>query len=163
MIASIHLLVGGAVGVATKNPAAAVAAGVVSHFILDAIPHADHPDGSRDKNGEVVWNKKMYIFAFTDSIIGGLIILSLWILYFGFPDFTSPFIWGAVGGYLPDFIDNVPFWKHKVRRVKIFARLHQFHEWIHTQWEAKWPMPKNALLGISTQIVAIFFSWYLLS
>lgn len=42
MIAAVHALVGGALGAALGNPAAAAAAGLASHALLDLVPHADY-------------------------------------------------------------------------------------------------------------------------
>ena len=44
MILSTHAIVGGATASSfPSHPAAAIAAGFVSHFVIDAIPHWDYP------------------------------------------------------------------------------------------------------------------------
>lgn len=164
MIATSHLIIGGTVGVLvgsiTKNPAIALAAGFASHLLCDSLPHWDHPNAPKI-NGELVWTKTVWFFAFSDSIIGGLITLAIWGKLFHF-DFLSPFIWGAAGGYLPDFIDNVPFWKNIVRNYFPFKQFHQFHMWIHDNWQYKYPMPEYRVLGTITQLALVLPSLYYL-
>ncbi|HYC80122.1 MAG TPA: hypothetical protein VEC17_03795 [Candidatus Binatia bacterium] len=167
MIATSHLIIGGSVGVivgsVSQNPLLALIAGVVSHFLCDSLPHWDHPDAPKLPNGDIVWIKKVWIFAFSDSIIGGLIALSIWGIQFNF-DLLSPFIWGAAGGYLPDFIDNVPFWKERIRKLVVFQKFHDFHVWIHDNWRFKYPMPEYWILGTITQIILVVPAlWYLLN
>jgi hypothetical protein len=166
MIATSHLIIGGAVGIATgaitQNPVVALFAGIVSHFLCDSLPHWDHPDAPKIGK-ELVWTKSVWVFAFSDSIIGGIITLALWGAFFDF-NLLSTFIWGAAGGYLPDFIDNVPFWKKQVRKIHIFAKIHRFHEWIHENWQDRYPMPKYWVLGSVTQIAIVVPSlFYIIS
>jgi hypothetical protein len=54
MILCSHALVGAAVAsTIPSHPAAALLIGFASHFILDAIPHADYPIRSRSVNPEI--------------------------------------------------------------------------------------------------------------
>jgi hypothetical protein len=154
MIATSHVIIGGAVGtavgVATGSLTAALVAGVVSHLVCDLIPHIDHPPAPFI-DGELQWTKGVYIFAITDSAIAGLVTLFFWFSFFSFPLIT-PFIMGAIGGYLPDFVDNVPFWNTKTRQLPGLREFHELHDDIHAIWKPYFPMPKNWLIGISTQI-----------
>lgn len=156
MIATSHVIIGGAVGVAvgtvTHNPLAALSAGFISHLICDAIPHFDHPDAPR-VNGELVWTKAVWLFAFADSLLAFFLTLFIWIYLYNFPQ-LSPYAWGAFGGYLPDLIDNVPFWKHYLRPLPVFRQFHWFHDSIH-KWENFLPMPRFWLLGIVTQLALL--------
>lgn len=169
MIATAHVIIGGAVGtavgLATQNPIAAVAAGVVSHFLCDLIPHLDHPPALKDKNGDLIWNKSLWIFAFSDSILSAIIVLIVWNMFGEYPA-LSPFVLGAIGGYLPDFVDNVPFWNKYTRPLPGLKQFHSFHERIHKVWTVRFPMEKYAWLGITTQvffvsIAILFLSQYL--
>jgi hypothetical protein len=166
MIASAHLIIGGAVGTAvglvTQDPVAAVAAGVISHFLCDLTPHLDHPPASFDKHGDIIWTPSIYIFAFADSLLGAAVVLAIWIIFIGFPA-PSPFLFGAIGGYLPDFIDNVPFWNKFTRPLPGLKQFHSFHERIHKVWTTRYPMEQYAWLGIATQIIFVSFSILFLS
>lgn len=154
MIATAHVIIGGAVGVATQNPVAGLLAGVASHFVCDTIPHLDHPPAPRNENDELIWTPNVWAFAIIDSAVAGILTLYLWINYFGYPELT-PYVVGAFGGYLPDLIDNVPFWNKYLRPLPGFKQFHAFHEWLHDQWETKFPMPKWLWLGIGSQVVAV--------
>ena len=117
MLTISHVLIGGAVGVATANPITAFVAGVASHFVADMVPHLDVPPNSRyNSAGDIIFTKQIYAIAITDVVVSGLLVLYLWKTYFNFPD-LHPFVLGAVGGFFPDFLDNVPFWNNKLRPV----------------------------------------------
>ena len=91
MIATAHVIIGGAIGIATKNPTLGFAAGFASHFICDCIPHLDAPFkiDYTDENYDVpVWTKKLLIFALSDSVFAFLLTLFLWNKYFQI-DFLS--------------------------------------------------------------------------
>jgi hypothetical protein len=164
MIATSHMIIGGAVGLAvgsiTQNPLVALAAGFVSHLICDTIPHFDHPPAPK-VDGELVWTPAVWLFAFADSFIALSVTLFLWYRFFDFP-LASAFVMGAIGGYLPDFIDNVPFWKNSIRTLPGFKQFHNLHEWVHSLWTGRYPMPRFWLLGTLTQLIFVGFSlWYL--
>ncbi len=165
MVATAHVLVGGAVGTAvgyaTGSPVLALGAGIVTHFICDAIPHVDHPPAPY-KGTDLIWTPSIWAFALIDSTLAALIILFFWLR---FPPPHEPyFVFGAIGGYLPDFIDNVPFWKNYIHKLPGFKQFHAFHEATHSFWRKKFPMPREAvwpkwcLLGIVTQLIAISLS-----
>lgn len=159
MIATAHVIIGGATGTAvgllTQNPVAAIAAGIVSHFVCDLIPHLDHPPTIlKDRNGDIIWTPMVWIFAITDSIVAGLVVLGIWHIFVGFPE-LSPFVFGAIGGYLPDLIDNVPFWNQYTRPLPGLKQFHIFHDAIHAAWQDRFPMEKYAWLGIASQVIFV--------
>jgi hypothetical protein len=157
MIATSHVLIGGAIGVLTKDPTAALAAGIVSHLVADCFPHLDAPFRIQTINGEFdrpVWTRKLIAFAFADSVFAFLLTLFIWQKYFSF-ELLSPFAWGALGGYLPDFIDNTPLWSKQIRELPGFKQFHKIHVATHSLWRFQFPMPNHWFLGTVTQIVAI--------
>jgi hypothetical protein len=166
MIATSHVIIGGAAALAvshlTNNPAAGLAVGIASHLLCDSIPHLDYPPNTKFINGEIVWDKTLYIFAIADSLIAFFLILAIW--YFKFDlQFLSIFAWGALGGYLPDLIDNFPGWRFQIRKLSFFQKFHEFHLWIHHNWDRKFTMPKYWLLGTVSQIIFIIpCLWFIL-
>ena len=164
MIATAHVIIGGTVGVLTKNPAAGFLAGVASHLICDAIPHLDGPLYPQYENGDkdkMIWTRGIFIFALADSLFAFLITLFLWNKYFDL-SIVSSFVWGALGGYLPDFIDVVPFWRDTVRKIPILKQFHEFHLALHVSWQTKFPMIHYWPLGIATQlIIALPCLWFI--
>jgi hypothetical protein len=163
MITIAHVLVGGAVGLATGNPVAALVAGTASHFVLDMVPHLDvHPEAPRDEEDNIIFTPALYIQAFADVLIAAVIVCVFWVTYFDFPAIT-PFVIGAFGGFLPDLIDNVPFWKYQFRRLPGGMALHNFHEWTHDIWHARFPMTKYWWLGTLTQVITVGLCWSFLT
>lgn len=166
MIATSHVIIGGAAavlaGTVTQNPAIALAVGIVSHFLCDSLPHLDTPPNSKYDGDDIIWDKTLYRFAITDSLIAMILTLIIWYTKFDF-EFFSVYAWGALGGYLPDLLDNFPLWKNKIRTIPFFHKFHLFHMWIHDNWRGRYPMPKHWVLGTLTQlIVGIPCLYYLL-
>ena len=151
-------------GLATKNPAAGLAAGICSHLIADCLPHLDLPPGVELVDGQYdkpKWDKKLIIFALTDSLLAFFITLFIWYKFFDL-SLTSPFAWGALGGYLPDLIDNPPWWRDLVRTVPGLKQFHSLHQATHNLWRFRYPMPNYWLLGIITQIIFVAPSlWFI--
>lgn len=149
MLAANHTIVAGVAGSYIGNPFLAFLAGIIIHFILDTIPHFDTTD-----KGE--FTTRQIALVLIDFLIGLFIIFG--ILHIKI-DPSSPFIWGAVGGNLPDVLDNIPFWKDRFRGTGIGARVHSLHELIHGKaFDAK------PVLGMLTQyiIIALFVWLYFL-
>lgn|GEM_PF-350747 len=146
-----HVAVGSAVGLATKNPYLGFAAGVVSHHIIDVIPHSD--PGSLGISAKDILKKENrggLVWAVSDAIVGaGLFIFIL--LKF---NFESAVLWGMIGAVLPDLIDNSPFWSLPLRQFFPFNYYHRFHEKFHFTISAK----RYFWLGFLTQIVLICLS-----
>ncbi len=165
MVATSHVIIGAAaavaVGTITHNPATGLAAGIVSHFICDSLPHLDFPPNSKFIGDDIVWDKSLYIFAISDSLIAFASTLSVWIIKDNF-SFTSMLAWGAFGAYLPDLLDNFPLWKDRVHLLPGFKQFHAFHHWIHNNWRPTFPMPKHWKLGIATQIIIVLPCLYFL-
>lgn len=91
-----HMLVGGAVGIATGNPLLVPVTAFASHFVFDLIPHDDYLYYYNNH-----W-KYVYLspFALAQLIGGGLLVLFLgWRHEAGFV-----FLLGSFFGVLPDLI-----------------------------------------------------------
>jgi len=161
MIATSHVIIGGtvgtAVGIVTKNPAAALIAGIATHLIADMIPHMDSLfeieliDGKYDRPK---WDTKLYAFAIADSLIAFFFTLIVWYKYYHLY-FWAPYAWGALGAYLPDIIDNFPLWNAKIQTLPFFKQFHKLHLEVHNLWRFRFPMPRYRILGWMTQIITI--------
>jgi len=158
MIATSHVIISGtaavAAGALTHNPAAAVAVGFATHLICDAIPHIDSPPNTVIINDKAVWDKNLYIFAITDSLLAFLSVFLIWFYKFDH-NLLSPFLFGAIGGYLPDIIDVFPLWSEQLQKLPIFKQFHALHLGVHNLWRRKFPMPQHWKLGTITQVVAV--------
>ena len=146
MITTVHVISGGLLGESVGDPFFAFAAGIILHFILDAIPHFDNvlEDGR--------WTWKQWLFTSVDLLVMILLIVSLK------PELSlsSPFLWGAFGGLLPDILDNVPFWRKMFRSSYLGGKMHAFHERIHPKKEP------GIFWGFATQIAVLIF-FYLIA
>jgi hypothetical protein len=132
MILCSHALVGAAVAsTIPSHPAAALLIGFASHFILDAIPHADYPIRSRSVNPEIgapmVLNAALLWDILTIGSDGLLGILAA-VFLFGSPESLSAVLLGAIGGMLPDPLQFV--YAHFPREP--LRTLQRFHRWAHT-------------------------------
>jgi hypothetical protein len=138
------MLIGGAVGVGVSfvlpTPLAIPAAlglGVLSHHLLDFIPHTDAatfwPDASKPIPrliGAVV-----AIEVLVGLVLTGALFIS--------QHMTLTFLCGAVGGIVPDVLDEVPWWQQRFRRTTLGG---VWHRW-HLRWHCA-SMEKTWLTGI---------------
>lgn len=161
MLITPHLLAGAALGGLMNNPVVAFGLGLASHFVLDAIPHFEQGTyraglAPNLKPEEVQIKTIDYVLAGLDFIIG------IFILYFFLKNnfFTHQnIIFGAAGAFLPDLIDNVPFWNKVLRPLPFFKQLHRFHNGIHFNLKVKY-----WYWGVLTQVLVIGGSlWVLLN
>lgn len=128
MTATNHIVTGALIASAIHNPAVALPAALLSHFVLDALPHF----------GQVVHMSKEFLtILVTDMVIGGSILSYLvlrqpehWILMVGC---------GVVAAS-PDLMWLPRFWKqlnHKKvskRPVDPITRFHRRIQWFERPW-----------------------------
>lgn len=148
-----HFLVGAALATTTNNPAVAFSLGVLSHPLLDAIPHLDPGTLIKinlDKNER--WPIWVYVITFLEFFI--MIVLFYW-LFSGCKDFGI-LLWGGFGGLAIDILDNHPI--NQTKKWPGFKQLHYFHEFMHINI----PREKWYWGLITTIILAGGALWYLL-
>lgn len=135
MLIASHALVGGTIGELVDNPILALLLGIISHFVLDAIPHYDTTDDGR-------YTKRQLALFLFDLIIGVVLIVIL------LPTIhhSLSFFAGMVGGILPDFIDNVPFWNKHFQSTRFGKSFHEFHTRIQ-------PIKLSPVPGLLVQLV----------
>ncbi len=132
-----HAVVGAAVAsLVPQHPIIAFCGAFASHFIIDAIPHADYPIASASVNPQIGapmrYDRALIRDALTigaDALLG--ILLSLWLFASG----TSFWVilLGACAGILPDPLQFVyTRWRHEP-----LVSLQRFHQWIHTSYRLK--------------------------
>lgn len=108
MFLTIHAATGAVIGMQTANPALAFFFSIISHFVLDSLPHGDenlfsnfHQRGKRAK-------LKCVAIMAADSII--TIFATLAIIFFSSPVNVWPVSLGIVGGLLPDMLQTIYFY-----------------------------------------------------
>jgi len=144
MLLTPHAAVGAAIGASTENIPLIIILGILSHFLLDAIPHFDwgtwhfyEPDFKLET--------KDYVLLAGDVILASSFVLWVWSNYH-----SVNMMIGTFSAVLVDLIDNVPFWKHQVRKTVFGKILHFWHRKLHFLLK-----PKLWYLGVLTQLVII--------
>ena len=152
MLLTPHALVGASIGASTENIPLIIILGIASHYFLDAIPHFDWGTWHNyEPNFKL--EKKDYTLLSVDVIV--LMILLFWIwtkwsynIYIGVGIFSAVLI---------DLIDNVPFWKHNLRKTSIGKIIHNIHTKVHFYIK-----PKYWFWGVLTQFTVIILCLYYL-
>ena len=89
MIVTVHVVAGGVIGELVGNPAAAFLLGIISHFILDSIPHFDNLDNECFSPRQIAFTAADFMISF--SLLFGVIKLPL-----NQTIFSSVFFWGRL-------------------------------------------------------------------
>ncbi len=138
MTATVHILVGAAITKKTSSPFLAFFLGILSHLILDLIPH---------KN--LILSRKIaaYLICALDPILGFLILFVL-----KYP-FNLTNLFGILGAISPDLFSVFQF----TFRIKFFEPLYKFHHYLHWFENKKdlydpTPSKINPWVGILPQI-----------
>ncbi|MFH1671439.1 MAG: hypothetical protein ABH889_01520 [Candidatus Portnoybacteria bacterium] len=117
MVITPHMLVGAAVGIHSNNIGMAFLFGLISHYIVDLLPHWEYMDQIS------ISSKKDFLKIFLDFIIGSLIVL---ILVWDYPG-RMAIGFAIIGSLLPDillFLDS--------RFKSKFLKYHrEYHHKIH--------------------------------
>lgn len=154
MLSIAHVFVGAAVGVATGNPVAGLLAGVISHHILDAVPHWDAGSFYAPTFDPVEPNLRDYLIATADVLAAAALLWWLAVNYGG--GLTPSLLAGGLGGLIPDVWHHIPLWKKRTRQMT--ARWMALHErWHRTVEQRQMPW------GLLTQAVAIGLAWWYMS
>ncbi len=143
MLSTAHVLVGAALGSVTGDVYLAALAGLLSHHVMDLVPHWD-PGSWHYPNKQFKWTKRDWQVAIIDNIIFVLIWLLLLGLFWG-----QPLMWPVlVGGFMavfPDIWHHIPLWKNFTRRFT--KSWFGFHQSVHSTVPAN-----NWVLGVFTQV-----------
>jgi hypothetical protein len=150
MILSTHAVVGAAVATLLPQDAALVfAAGIASHFMIDAIPHWDYPlrgiKVGRSQAGVLRLNRALVrdvCLIALDACVG----LALAILLFARAAPLWVIVLAAFAAMLPDPLQVL----HRLYPHEPLRTLQRFHEWMHTDKKLGWRV------GVGSQLV---FSW----
>jgi hypothetical protein len=153
MILTPHILVGAAIGAKTQNLGLIVILGILSHFILDKIPHWDY-QCLGIKNFKKTKNFKALFFNFLKIAIDGLIGLLIVLLVIWQKNILNlnylPFIlFGIFTCLLPDIALGFSlFFSGKF--AKKYIDFH--HRFLH-YFKNKEKEGKITFLGLSTEIL----------
>jgi hypothetical protein len=159
MITTGHLLIGGAIG-ATATALlpeslavpAALGLGILSHHLLDLLPHTDaatfYPDPRK-----VPWSAVVVVAL--ENLVGLAVTVAFLVAQFP----TWAFALGALGGVLPDLCDEIPLWQERFRRSWLGGIWHRWHLRLHCS-----DMANNWTLGLAIDVGVVGAGlWFLLS
>ncbi len=157
MTLTTHALVGAAAAsLFSQKPVLAFAAGFVSHFCIDAIPHWDYRPESmiKDKNNklatDMILGKSFFkdlIFIGSDALLGlalSVLIFSLWLFHVPIAIITL----GVIAAILPDPLQFIYYKTHS----KLLEPLQKFHAvWL----QQKSPINVPAWIGLGLQALLV--------
>jgi hypothetical protein len=124
MLITTHAAVGAYLGENIRNPLLAFLAGLLSHFLLDIIPHGDHEQVAEFKEKKNM--KKALNLIMIDAILGIFFLIIYFDQVHDHGHSIKNSAPGIVGAILPDLL--VAFYNlHK----GYFFRLNYFHHKLH--------------------------------
>ncbi|QQG49956.1 MAG: hypothetical protein HZB70_04135 [Candidatus Berkelbacteria bacterium] len=169
MLTIPHAVVGAALGSFVVElpaaPAIAFAAGWASHYVLDKIPHWEnifgkdihgYPSGVELKDVPPIGIASGIVDVTAAAVIVFLVVQTRGEL----PIWTSPVFWGALGGFFPDLIDNIPLVNKVTKYVPGVLIERGFHERNHISEEARRQVP--TWWGFASQLLVIIVGLYVL-
>ena len=125
MFLTVHATAGALLGTFTNSPTLAFALGVISHAVLDIIPHGDETIFLRPTQREYI------VTLIRATIVDGIVMCAV-LAFVLRPDRAVPsptVIAGIIGGILPDIIHGTNNFLPSVRWLQAFKR---FHHRIHS-------------------------------
>jgi len=155
MYLTVHASAGILIGSQTGNPLLAFIVGVLSHYLLDSIPHDSIEGHDWHEKGDMV--KKFALEASIDfCVLLGMIVFlqekDLLIL-------SSPIVWGIIGAVIIDFIwGGIELFKLK---GKVFSWFIDIHEGVHAFFYKKQYIPLRYAALIQLLTLAILVGIYL--
>ena len=142
MLIAAHSISAATLGQAIGNPVLAFFLGVILHYVLDSIPHYDTTDKGK-------FTVRQILFIATDAVLGFVAMVYLYMN----SELGSGFYCGALGGIFPDLLDNVPFWRNGIHKIKIIKNFYRFHQKVHF-------LVARPFYGILVQIIVVCCSLY---
>lgn len=152
MFLTVHAVAGAAVGVLAGGPLVGFAASVLSHAILDIIPHGDEHLAPTCA-GPACTHREEVRFLLRLAIVDGVVMLGVlaWMLTpwraLPIPAVAA----GIVGGVLPDVIQGLG---NIFTRSAFFTGFKRLHDWVHVDL---FPYETPVVLGMLTQLAALTF------
>jgi hypothetical protein len=163
MTLTTHSVVGVAVAaVLPVNPVLGFAAGFVSHFVLDSIPHWDYPLRSLQRAGRkiderLIGGRDFYVDALkviVDATLG-IILAILLIIIISNGHYRWELLIGSAGAISPDFLSFL----YNKYRFKWIYPLQWFHMWLQEGYS----LDNRPVIGVISQalVIVITFSLFL--
>lgn len=155
MFLTAHTAVALKIAQVAPNPALAFVFGVISHFILDAIPHGDESIGEGVKEGN--YKKVLMLWILGDGLFILTMFFSLW--WWGKIILDWRLVAAVGGAILPDAL-QIPRLIYK-NPPRIFTYYFPLHDWFHRLHER---FKVNLPIGLMLQgiVVLVSITWLFL-
>lgn len=152
MYSPIHASAGLLLAQFMPNPAAAFFAGVVSHYILDAVPHGDTGLGPWLTGGHA--RRRIVTIETIDLGLAAIVVLSMVERHSA--TWWLTLVAGAVGGIMPDLLWGVRFvFDNQGWRIPLITRFLHAHDRWHSWGHAKHPYDIPFAAGIVIQAILL--------
>lgn len=149
MLATVHLVVGAAIGQYVDSWPLALGAAFVSHFFLDALPHAD-AGTLKEPEERGSMNMTDLLLVFLDLVVA--LGLLFWVARKGI--LSETIFAGAFGGIAPDFGHGLYHILPGLKTVAPFSWYYRFHRRIQgTVNREEWV--RGAVVELLVVIVAL--------
>jgi len=120
MVITPHMLVGTAIGLHSNNIWMAFSFGLISHYLMDFLPHWEYLTNLKISKSNKIITKLIF-----DFVLGFVLVL---ILIWSEPQKVI-IAFAVFGALLPDFIQGIYF-NFSIKQLKIFHRFHyRIHYW----------------------------------
>ncbi len=134
MLGATHIITGALVGAAMQHPVGAVAGGIASHYLIDAIPHWDYAINRIRTHKRI--SRETVVDFLKIAFDNGAGFLVVYVMFEG-----TPLLWyGLIGGFfglLPDVL-----WGLSLFVPNRLLRWHyRFHEFVHAKTHLSLPAP----------------------
>lgn len=169
MLTIPHMVAGAAIGSLVGDVPGqnifAFAVGWGSHYVLDAVPHWEEWFGKEihgyPSDAELKEIPKSTVISGVLDFVLAIVLLVAYLQVFPEGKFyQSPVFWGALGGFFPDFLDNIPLLKKLTIKIPGVEAERNFHDAIHISQEARRKVPRYT--GLITQLLVIGVGLWLL-
>jgi len=152
MLTIVHVIVGAAIGKFVLSWPIALALAVGSHFVLDALPHAD-PGTLKPQSERGSMNLTDLVLASIDLAVAFGILL----LLVGHPNYTASVFAGMVGGILPDVTSGGFHLFPTLKTPRPTAWLFRFHRGIQGTVDKKdWLQGSLVEFGVAVLSIILF-------
>lgn len=122
MIATVHLLAGAVIGLMVSNPSTIVVLSLLSHYLLDSLPHIDPGTFTEPSSMPRTW--RQLIVVITDIVA----VAAIGLLFYSTHRHWSLLLLGGVTALIPDLL--MP-----LERYSFYSPFTRFHDIFH--WESK--------------------------
>lgn len=152
MYSPVHATTGLLLATIMPDPMSAVAVGVASHYILDAVPHGDTHFGAWLTGGHA--KRRIAVVESLDLGLATIVVLGLINNHPG--EWWVTLVAGAIGGILPDLLWGLRFLlDSKKITIPLFTSFLHHHDRWHSWGHAKHAYDIPFTIGILLQGVVI--------